>query len=84
MFTPMSVANQETTPETVPSWTHDEAVTRLAGVVAAIAAVDRQIDRCTDPRTESCLLTLRVEHEVRYLEILYDWAFEASEAATHQ
>jgi catabolite regulation protein CreA len=70
-------ANQET----LPALTHAEAVARLATIVAAMTALDRQIERCTDPRAESCLLTLRVEREVGYLETLYGWAYEASDAS---
>jgi hypothetical protein len=81
MYSTMTVAVRESMPETVPVLTHSEAVARLAGIVTAIAALDRQIERCTDPRAESCLLTLRVEHEVAYLETLYGWEYEPSEAA---
>jgi hypothetical protein len=83
MFSPMPFANQ-TMLETVPELTHGEGVARLAGLVAAMAALDRQIERCTDPRAESCLLTLRVEHEVAYLEALYGWSYKASDAAVLQ
>jgi hypothetical protein len=77
----MSFANQESTADVVSTLVHSEAVTRLAGNIAAIAALDRQIELCTDPRAESCLLTLRVEHEVDYLEALYGWAYQPSGAA---
>jgi hypothetical protein len=84
MYPTMSFANQESTPDVIETLTHGEAVARLAGNVAAMAALDRQIELCTDPRAESCLLTLRVEHEVDYLEALYGWAYRSSGAALLQ
>jgi hypothetical protein len=80
MYSMMAVANPKTSRETVPALTHAQAVARLTGIVTAMAELDRQIERCTDPRTESCLLTLRVEHEVAYLEALYGWAYEGKAA----
>jgi len=81
MYSTMAVANRKTLPEPAPALAHGEAVARLAGIAAALAELDRQIEHCTDPRAESCLLTLRVEHEVAYLEVLYRWAYESSDAA---
>lgn len=81
MYSMMAVANPETIPEILPALPHAEAVARLATIVAAMAALDLQIERCTDPRAESCLMTLRVEREVAYLETLYRWAYEADDAA---
>jgi hypothetical protein len=80
MYYMMAVANQEIVPEVA----HGEAVARLTSSVAAMAALDRQIERCTDPRAESCLLALRVEHEVAYLETLYGWAYKTERAAVIQ
>jgi hypothetical protein len=80
MYSTMTVAKRETMVETVPALAHGEAVARLAGIVAAMAALDRQRERCTDPVAEGCLLTLRVEHEIAYLETLYGWEYEPSEA----
>jgi hypothetical protein len=80
----MALANQETIPQTLPALTHSEAVARLATILAAMIALDYQTGRCTDPTAESCLLTLRVEREIEYLETLYGWEYEASDvAATH-
>jgi hypothetical protein len=84
MYSAMPFANQETMPETLPALTHAESVARMATLVKAMTALDRQIERCTDPRAESCLLTLRVESEVDYLETLYGWPHEASHAALLQ
>jgi hypothetical protein len=84
MYPTMVVANQESLSESVPSLTHGEGVARLAGIVAAMAAVDRQIEVCTDPRAESCLLTLRTEYQVGYLEALYGWKYEAADATVIQ
>jgi hypothetical protein len=84
MYPTMSFANQESIADVVSKLSHSEAVTRLAGNFAAMAALDRQIDLCTDPRAESCLQTLRVEHEVDYLEALYGWAYEPSGSALLQ
>jgi hypothetical protein len=84
MCSTMARANQETLPETLPALAHAEAAARLVTIVAAMTALDRQIERCTDPREESCLLTLRVEHEIGYLETLYGWAYEASDASVLQ
>lgn len=82
MYSMMTVANRET--ETIPAIAHDEAVARLAGIRAAMTSLDRQIERCTDPRAESCLLALRVEHQVAYLETLYAWDYELSGIAVIQ
>lgn len=79
MYSVTTMAHQETIPETLPALPHVEAVARLASIAGTMAALDRQIERCTDPRAESCLLALRVEHEVAYLETLYSWEYEGSE-----
>jgi hypothetical protein len=84
MFSALLVANRETMLEVAPELASGEAVARLAGILAAIAALDHQLERCTDPRAESCLLTLRVEHEVGYLETLFGWACEAGASALVQ
>lgn len=84
MYGMMAFAIQEIALETKPTLAHSEAVVRLARIVAAMTALDLQIERCTDPREESCLLTLRVEHEVAYLETLYGWGYEPSESAVVQ
>jgi hypothetical protein len=73
MYNTMALANQEAVPQTVPALTHADAVARLATIFAAMTALDRHIGRCTDPTAESCLLTLRGEREVEYLETLYGW-----------
>ena len=79
MNSTMIVTNQEAAPEVLPSLTHAEAVASLTGIAAAMAALDRHLELCTDPLEESCLLTLRVEREVEYLETLYRWDYESSE-----
>ncbi|HTW47053.1 MAG TPA: hypothetical protein VMD92_03835 [Acidobacteriaceae bacterium] len=76
MYSAMPFTTEEKMPETLPAIAHAEAVARLATLVAAMTALDRQIERCTDPRAEGCLLTLRAENEVNYLETLYGWAHE--------
>lgn len=81
MYSMMAVANPLTIPEIQPALAHAEAVARLAIVVAEMTNLDGQIEHCTDPRTESCLLTLRVEREVEYLETLYAWAYDGGGAA---
>ncbi len=80
MYSTMTATNRKVLPELPPALAHGEAVVRLAGIVAALAELDRQIEHCTDPRAESCLLALRVEHEVAYLEVLCGWAYEAAAA----
>jgi hypothetical protein len=77
MFSAMPFVTRETMPEVVPELAHGEAVARLASIVAELTALDGQIERCTDPRAESCLLTLRAERQVDYLETLYGWSYEA-------
>jgi hypothetical protein len=84
MYSATTVTNQEDVLETVPVLTHPEAVVRLSRAVAAMAALDREIEHCTDPLAESCLLALRVEHQVTYLETLYGWEHESSAAAVIQ
>jgi hypothetical protein len=85
MYSTMAVANQGTMTEEVVALTHRDAVARLASNVEAMVLLDLQIERCTDPRAESCLQTLRTEHEVAYLEILYRWEYEADRTAVvHQ
>jgi hypothetical protein len=84
MYSTMTVTIPETMPETLPALTHAESVARLAATMAAIVALDRQIERCTDSLAEGCLLTLRVEHEVAYLETLYGWTCEACDAPVLQ
>jgi hypothetical protein len=67
-------------PVTLPALTNGEAAARFSSITAAMAALDRQIGRCTDPLDEQCLLTLRVEREIEYLETLYAWEFEPAAA----
>lgn len=81
MYTTMAVAHPETVVEITETIAHGEAVARLATIVRAMMTLDRLVERCTDPLAESCLLALRAEHEVRYLETLYAWACEGSEGA---
>jgi hypothetical protein len=81
MFSATTVTNQEDILEITPALPHAEAVVRLSRAVAAMAAIDREIEHCTDPLAESCLLALRVEHQVTYLETLYGWEHESSAAA---
>ena len=80
MYSPIEISHQDILQETIASLTHREAVARLASAMAAMATLDRAIERCTDPLAESCLLTLRVEHEVGYLKALFGWEYEPSEA----
>lgn len=81
MYSMLAVANYGKKLETIPLLMHREAVARLAQLVVAMTALDREIECCTDPRVESCLQTLRIEHEVEYLRTLYGWIYEGSEAA---
>ena len=79
MYSMYAIAHPAVMPETeTAEVAHQEAVARLAGLVVAMTALDRRIERCTDPLAESCLLTLRAEHEVLYLETLYGWQYESS------
>jgi hypothetical protein len=78
MNSTVSVANQELLADPTPLM-HHEAVARLGRTVGAMAALDRQIERCTDPVEESCLLTLREEQEIEYLETLFRWEYAESE-----
>jgi hypothetical protein len=78
MNSTIAVQNQEETysPETQPALTNDEARARFSTIAAAMAVLDGHIGRCTDPTAEACLLTLRAEREIEYLETLYAWEYE--------
>lgn len=84
MYSMLAVAHPRKELETIPLLTHSEAVAGLAKLVIAMTAIDREIERCTDPRVESCLQTLRLEHEVEYLTTLYGWIYERSETSLIQ
>lgn len=78
MNSTIGVANQRETytPETRPALTNEEAQARFFTIGRAMAVLDGQIERCTDPVAEGCLLTLRTEREVEYLETLFWWEYE--------
>lgn len=78
MNSTIAVQKQEATylPETGAALTNEEAGARFSTVAEAMAVLDGQIGQCTDPTAEACLLTLRAEREVEYLETLYRWEFE--------
>jgi|HubBroStandDraft_4_1064222.scaffolds.fasta_scaffold78966_2 hypothetical protein len=72
----IQVEDEMLSPVTLPALTNEEAAARFSLITGAMAALDSQIGRCTDPLDEKCLLTLRVEREIEYLETLYAWEFE--------
>lgn len=78
-----AVRNQVATysPEVQPVLTSDEGAARFSSIARAMAALDCEMGHCTDPTAESCLLVLRSEYEVEYLETLYSWKFELSSLA---
>ena len=78
MNSTIGVQNQEGThsTETRPALTNEEAQARFSAIGRAMAVLDGQIERCTDPLAEECLITLRVEHEIQYLKTLFRWEYE--------
>lgn len=78
-----AVRNQPGTysPEVQPALTSDGAAARFSSIARAMAALDCEMGHCIDPTAESCLLVLRTEYEVEYLETLYSWEFELNSLA---
>ena len=69
-------------PVMLPTLTNEEAAERFSSIAGARAALHSQIEHCTDPLSEKCLLTLLIEAEVEYLETLYAWEYEPSPAVS--
>jgi hypothetical protein len=65
-------------PVTPPALSNEEAAARFSSIAGAMTALAGQIERCTDPFAEKCLLTLAVERAIEYLETLYAWEYEPS------
>lgn len=74
----VQVQEEMLSPVTRATLTNEEAAAHFSSIARAMAALDNQIEHCTDPLIEKCLQILLIEQQVEYLETLYAWEYEPS------